>query len=82
MNPTEIQLQSIPLALKGRDLLGEAKTGSGKTLAFLVPLLERLFSLKWSALDGLGALVITPTRELAYQIFEQLRQIGNNEYIL
>ena len=56
---------------------GAAKTGSGKTLAFLVPLLEKLFSAKWSHSDGVGALVITPTRELAYQIFEVLRTIGS-----
>ena len=54
-------------------ITGAAKTGSGKTLAFLIPLLEKLFGLKWSRDDGAGALVITPTRELAYQIFESLR---------
>ncbi len=77
-SPTEIQLESLPFSLRGRDVLGAAKTGSGKTLAFIVPLLERLFSLHWSRLDGLGALVITPTRELAYQIFEQLRKVGRH----
>ena len=73
---TEIQSESLPLALQGRDVLGQAKTGSGKTLAFLIPLLEKLFVMKWSKYAGIGALVITPTRELAYQIFEQLRKIG------
>ena len=58
------------------DVLGAAKTGSGKTLAFLIPLIEKLYTLKWTPLDGLGALVITPTRELAYQIFETLRKVG------
>jgi ATP-dependent RNA helicase DDX10/DBP4 len=67
--PTEIQRESIALALRGLDVLGAAKTGSGKTLAFIIPLLERLFSLRWSRLDGLGALIITPTRELAYQVW-------------
>ncbi len=66
--PTEIQRESIALALRGMDVLGAAKTGSGKTLAFIIPLLERLFALRWSRLDGLGALIITPTRELAYQV--------------
>ena len=66
--PTEIQRESISLALRGLDVLGAAKTGSGKTLAFIIPLLERLFTLRWSRPDGLGALVITPTRELAYQV--------------
>ena len=67
VTPTEIQRESIGFALAGRDILGAAKTGSGKTLAFLLPMLERLFRLKWSPEDGLGAMVISPTRELAYQ---------------
>ncbi|KAF8446471.1 P-loop containing nucleoside triphosphate hydrolase protein [Terfezia claveryi] len=73
---TAIQKKSLPLALKGRDILGAAKTGSGKTLAFLVPVLEVLYRKKWTQMDGLGALIISPTRELATQIFEVLRQIG------
>lgn len=73
---TDIQARAIPLALKGRDILGAAKTGSGKTLAFLVPVLECLFRQRWTEYDGLGALIISPTRELAVQIFEVLRQIG------
>ena len=59
-----------------RDILGAAKTGSGKTLAFLIPVLERLFHAKWSKDDGLGALIISPTRELAIQIFEVCRRRG------
>jgi hypothetical protein len=58
-----------------RDILGAAKTGSGKTLAFVIPLLEKLFHAKWSRDDGLGALIISPTRELAIQIFE-VREAG------
>ena len=50
-------------------------TGSGKTLAFLVPLLETLWREKWSPGSGVGALVITPTRELAYQIYEVLKKV-------
>ncbi|CAB60250.1 ATP-dependent RNA helicase dbp4 [Schizosaccharomyces pombe] len=73
---TEIQKQCIPSALKGRDILGAAKTGSGKTLAFIVPLIENLYRKKWTSLDGLGALVISPTRELAIQTFETLVKIG------
>lgn len=64
------------MALKGHDILGAAKTGSGKTLAFLVPVLENLYRQRWTELDGLGALIISPTRELAIQIFEVLRKIG------
>ncbi|KAB8297753.1 hypothetical protein EYC80_001554 [Monilinia laxa] len=73
---TDIQSKAVPLALKGKDILGAAKTGSGKTLAFLVPVLENLYRQKWTELDGLGALIISPTRELAIQIFEVLRKIG------
>uniref|UniRef100_A0A1B6KQB4 ATP-dependent RNA helicase n=1 Tax=Graphocephala atropunctata TaxID=36148 RepID=A0A1B6KQB4_9HEMI len=74
--PTEIQKESLVLSLKGLDILGAAKTGSGKTLAFLIPVLEILFKKKWTRYDGVGALIITPTRELAYQIFETLRKVG------
>ncbi|KAJ6148535.1 hypothetical protein N7497_010517 [Penicillium chrysogenum] len=73
---TDIQSRAINHAFKGRDILGAAKTGSGKTLAFLVPILENLYRKKWTELDGLGALVLSPTRELAIQIFEVLRKIG------
>ncbi|KAI9770629.1 MAG: ATP-dependent RNA helicase dbp4 [Geoglossum simile] len=73
---TDIQAKAIPLALKGTDCLGAAKTGSGKTLAFLVPVLENLFRKTWTSMDGLGALIISPTRELAIQIFDVLRKIG------
>uniref|UniRef100_A0A3B3T4U6 ATP-dependent RNA helicase n=1 Tax=Paramormyrops kingsleyae TaxID=1676925 RepID=A0A3B3T4U6_9TELE len=76
--PTEIQKQTIGFALTGKDVLGAAKTGSGKTLAFLIPVLECLFRQQWSADDGLGALIISPTRELAYQTFEVLRKVGKN----
>ncbi|KAH7723643.1 DEAD box protein (Asp-Glu-Ala-Asp) box polypeptide 10 [Aphelenchoides avenae] len=74
--PTEIQRQSIGLSLQGKDVVGAAKTGSGKTLALMIPLLECLWRNRWTKLDGLGALVITPTRELAYQIFAVLNKVG------
>ncbi|KAL4144643.1 hypothetical protein PRNP1_013769 [Phytophthora ramorum] len=74
--PTKIQVGALPHALAGRDVLAAAKTGSGKTLAFLLPVLEKLFRLRWGVEDGLGALVISPTRELALQIFEVLRNVG------
>ncbi|XKL62484.1 hypothetical protein PGB90_002317 [Kerria lacca] len=74
--PTEIQKESIGYSLQGEDILGAAKTGSGKTLAFLIPLLECLYCNKWTQEDGLGALVITPTRELAVQIFKTLNKVG------
>ncbi|XP_074624794.1 putative ATP-dependent RNA helicase DDX10 [Acropora palmata] len=74
--PTDIQAAGIPLSLKGCDILGAAKTGSGKTLAFLVPVIEALWKQRWTSVDGLGALIISPTRELAYQTFEVLCKIG------
>ena len=73
---TPIQKEAVPIALRGRDVLGAARTGSGKTLAFLIPVLEQLYKQRWSNADGLGALVISPTRELAMQIFDVLRSIG------
>eukprot|EP00041_Stephanoeca_diplocostata_P004016 m.40245 g.40245 ORF g.40245 m.40245 type:complete len:164 (+) comp14791_c0_seq2:265-756(+) len=50
--PTAIQSASIVPGLKGRDILGAARTGSGKTLAFLIPILEHLWALRWSKMDG------------------------------
>ncbi|TPX33592.1 hypothetical protein SmJEL517_g03528 [Synchytrium microbalum] len=76
MEMTEIQKESLPLSLAGRDVLGAAKTGSGKTLAFVIPVLECLYRAKWTKYDGVGALIISPTRELALQIFEVLRRVG------
>ncbi|KAF8309942.1 P-loop containing nucleoside triphosphate hydrolase protein [Cantharellus anzutake] len=73
---TDIQAQSIPMALKRRDVLGAARTGSGKTLAFLIPMIEALYRAKWGPQDNLGALIMSPTRELAIQIFDVLKSIG------
>ena len=75
-NLTDIQRKAIPLALKGSDILGAAKTGSGKTLAFLIPVLENLYRAKCTEFDGLRALILSPTRELAIQINDVLRKIG------
>ncbi|XP_054730158.1 probable ATP-dependent RNA helicase DDX10 [Anastrepha obliqua] len=74
--PTDIQRKSILPALLGKDVMGTAITGSGKTLAFLIPVIEHLYMNKWSRTDGVCAIVISPTRELAYQIFETLKRIG------
>ncbi|KAI9216587.1 P-loop containing nucleoside triphosphate hydrolase protein [Blastocladiella britannica] len=73
---TDVQRAAIPLAICGRDVLGAAKTGSGKTLAFVIPILEALHRAHWSSDDGLGALILSPTRELAMQIFGVLREVG------
>lgn len=79
---TDIQRKAIPLALKGHDILGAAKTGSGKTLSFLIPVLENLYRLQHIGADaGLGALILSPTRELAIQIFDVLRKIGKHGHM-
>lgn len=72
---TEIQRRGIPPLLAGRDVLGAAKTGSGKTLAFLVPAVEMLHSLRFKPRNGTGVIVVSPTRELALQIFGVAREL-------
>lgn len=71
--PTEIQRACVPPLLTGRDCIGNAKTGSGKTIAFALPILQKL------SVDpyGIFALVLTPTRELAFQISEQFVVLGS-----
>lgn len=74
-NLTTVQARTIPPLMAGRDVLGAAKTGSGKTLAFLLPAIEMLHSLKFKPRNGTGVIVITPTRELALQIFGVAREL-------
>ena len=71
--PTRIQEEGIPLALEGRDVIGLAETGSGKTAAFAIPILQGLLEKP----SRLFALVLTPTRELAYQLSEQFEALGS-----
>ena len=66
---THVQAMSIPALLSGKDVVGAAKTGSGKTLAFLLPIVELLHNAKFGSRNGTGAIVISPTRELAMQIY-------------
>jgi len=66
---TEVQARCIPQGMGGRDVLGAAKTGSGKTLAFLMPIVELLHRVKWKMRNGTASIIITPTRELAMQIY-------------
>ena len=76
--PTPIQIQAIPILLKGKDLLGVAQTGTGKTAAFGVPILQHLYNSQ-NGQQGkrrLKALIVTPTRELAIQIGESLTAYG------
>ncbi|KAM9327010.1 putative ATP-dependent RNA helicase DDX47 [Gastrophryne carolinensis] len=72
--PTKIQIESIPIALEGRDIIGLAETGSGKTGAFALPILQTLLE----SPQRLYALVLTPTRELAFQISEQFEALGSS----
>ncbi|KAK7735258.1 ATP-dependent RNA helicase [Cytospora paraplurivora] len=72
---TEIQKRGIPPLLAGKDVLGAAKTGSGKTLAFLIPAIEMLHALKFKPRNGTGVIVVSPTRELALQIFSVARDL-------
>jgi ATP-dependent RNA helicase DDX18/HAS1 len=72
---TEIQQKSIPALLSGKDVLGAAKTGSGKTLAFLLPAIEMLSTLRFKPRNGTGVIVVSPTRELALQIFGVCREL-------
>lgn len=72
---TKVQAKTIPPLLAGRDVLGAAKTGSGKTLAFLIPAIEMLYSLKFKPRNGTGVIVVSPTRELALQIFGVAREL-------
>lgn len=73
---TDIQRASLPHSLCGRDILGAAKTGSGKTLAFVIPVLEKLHKARWGPEDGVGCIILSPTRELASQLFDVLKKVG------
>ena len=77
VRPTPIQEQSIPALLAGQDLLGIAQTGTGKTAAFSLPLLQILADSKRTP-KAPGALILAPTRELAIQIFEELKAFGSS----
>ncbi|KAK7707096.1 ATP-dependent RNA helicase [Diaporthe eres] len=72
---TDIQKRAVPPLLAGKDVLGAAKTGSGKTLAFLIPAIEMLSALKFKPRNGTGVIVVSPTRELALQIFSVARDL-------
>src|SRR5947199_10836288 len=65
VTPTAVQDAAIPIALEGKDILATAQTGTGKTLAVLVPIMEQMIQ---SKPDGVQALVLVPTRDLALQV--------------
>ncbi|CEL59570.1 ATP-dependent RNA helicase DBP8 OS=Cryptococcus neoformans var, neoformans serotype D (strain JEC21 / ATCC MYA-565) GN=DBP8 PE=3 SV=1 [Rhizoctonia solani AG-1 IB] len=72
--PTPVQIGCLPSIISGRDCIGNAKTGSGKTMAFAIPILQKLSEDPY----GIYALVLTPTRELAFQISEQFVVLGGS----
>jgi ATP-dependent RNA helicase DDX49/DBP8 len=72
--PTEVQRECIPRVLRGDDVIGQAKTGSGKTAAFALPILQKLSEDPY----GIFAIVLTPSRELAFQIADQFNAFGAN----
>src|SRR5262249_21737340 len=72
VTPTEVQAAAIPQALTGKDVLATAQTGTGKTLAFLCPIIEKLLA---HPAQGVEAIVLVPTRELAMQINKQYEQL-------
>ncbi|MEQ9426627.1 MAG: DEAD/DEAH box helicase [Cyclobacteriaceae bacterium] len=74
VEPTPIQKKSIPLIQAGHDIIGVAQTGTGKTAAYLLPLLMKL---KYHQGDDPRALILAPTRELAIQIDEEIKTLGN-----
>ena len=73
---TPIQKESIPLALEGKDVLGQAQTGTGKTGAFGIPLIEKV-----AGQDGVQSLILAPTRELAMQVAESLRTFATGQNV-
>ena len=82
LTPTPIQMQAIPLILKGRDVVGIAQTGTGKTAAFGLPLLQMLAANRVApAPRAVRALILAPTRDLALQIDESLRSYGRHLHL-
>ncbi|WP_432452033.1 DEAD/DEAH box helicase [Agarivorans sp. QJM3NY_29] len=75
---TEIQARAIPAAIAGKDLLASSKTGSGKTLAYLLPAMQRMLKTRALSKRDPRTLILTPTRELAKQVFAQLRLLVAN----
>jgi ATP-dependent RNA helicase DeaD len=73
VKPTPVQQEAIPLILKGQNIMAQARTGSGKTLAFVLPIIE---SLNYTRNE---VIILVPTRELAMQIYEVIRDLGNSK---
>jgi len=78
-NPTEVQIRVIPLMLEGKDVLAQSQTGSGKTAAFAFPILNNLINSEESGV--IKTLVLTPTRELAIQVADAIKEYGRNQKV-
>ena len=76
--PSPIQEKAIPLILKGKDILASAQTGTGKTAGFTLPLLQRLSSNPTNGKRNIRALILTPTRELAAQIYDNVLEYSTH----
>lgn len=77
IKPTKIQEVALPLVLSGRDVVAQSKTGSGKTLVFSIPIIQNM-----PVGNGVKALVIAPTRELASQIAEEMKKIARRDFFI
>jgi ATP-dependent RNA helicase DeaD len=77
--PTAIQAEAIPLLLNGQDMVAQSQTGTGKTAAYALPILEKI-----ERRPGIQALILTPTRELAQQVAEAIKEFANERrlYVL
>ena len=75
--PTECQAEAIPRAMAGRDLVVQSRTGTGKTAAFGIPIVERMDPRR----EGIQAVVLTPTRELALQVAQEVGELGRGHGI-
>ena len=72
--PTNIQIEAIPLALENKDIIGESETGSGKTLAYLLPIFQKINSDK----KEMQAIILAPTHELVMQIDKEIKLLSQN----
>src|ERR1700752_2327258 len=70
--PTDVQAETIPRAMTGRDLVVQSRTGTGKTAAFGIPMVEKVEAGR----DGVQAVVLAPPRELALQVAQEIAEIG------
>lgn len=73
--PTPIQNEAIPVAIAGKDILASSQTGSGKTVAFLLPIMQRLLRQKAFSKRDPRALILAPTRELAFQVYQDFKKL-------